>query len=186
MIPAGHISLQAAFKRIAVQEAKDNGRGPDVPNAAAGRLLHELAIGAIQAFRCDAKGEAIPIAVEKWHADQDMFFTRLTRDQSFGDVAVADAAIRAMLTPNQSSAGGEQRGETRGRKPIDRNKLWGAVALVVYEGGGLMDQADTIDKIQQAFERLYGADTAPGNETIRETSNAVMAALREAAKRTGN
>jgi hypothetical protein len=152
---------------------------------AAGRLLHKLLTGALLAFRSDTKGDPIPVAVEEWQAEQDVFFVRLTRDHSYSDVAIADDALRAMLPPDQSSARGEQREETRGRKSIDRNKLCGAVALVVYEGGGLTTQAETIDQIQRAFERLFGADTAPGDETIREAANAVMAALREGATRTG-
>jgi hypothetical protein len=181
MIPPRHISLQTAYKQLADQEARDNGRGPDNSPAVAGRLLHKLVTGGLQAFQFDAKGEAIPVDVDEWREESEVFNRKLGLDRAYGDVAIFEDDLRAMLRPPDRSVNSavEVVAPNRGRPPHDRDKLCAAVALSVHENGIPTTQAAMTKNTQAMWAEIFGEGDTPGDTALDAVARAVVAENRK-------
>jgi hypothetical protein len=172
MIPRGYVSLQTLFSKVADREA-EGGDKIAAANIAAAQLHQRLAAGELQSYRCNQAGAPISVPVAEWHVDR-ADFTHGLLGRAYVDVAIMEGAANGLAPARQSGA----KIETRGAKGFDRSQLCAAVALAVYEGGGLTTQVETIDKIAEAFEQLYGRDNAPSRQTLQPIANAVIRALR--------
>ena len=186
MIPDGYASLQTAFTKLAEQEGRENGRGPDVPNVAAARLHFKLVTGELQAFRCDLDGVVTPVAVHEWKEEADTFYRSVAAHKTYTDVFCRADDLRTMLDRRDSSVAPVSAGPVveaaakakRGRPEFDREQLCVAVAITTYEDPPPKTQDAMVLNIQAVWADLYGEDNVPSETTLNPIVRAIFKARR--------
>lgn len=174
MIPPRFVSVRSAFSKFAKIEKEDRRAGQFAAPEAARQLGDLLRGGRLQAFQVNSQGNEKTIPAEFWQSTNDSFLKDILDNREIANVVVREDDLAAILPPESHDANiGPRDAETEekkkgGRLPkYDWDYIWAGTAVLIHEHGFPPSQEEMIGRVQDWYEKAFGAGSAPSRSVLQ-------------------